>query len=197
MKQKIILASLSPFRKKLMEKTELSFESHAPACDEENLKKSCTSSPEELPSLLAKEKALSLKSLFESDIIIGSDQILLEGTRILGKANDFEGAVNQLKSCSGKAAKLLTAVYLYDGKKSDLAFTNKVELHFKDLNEKQIEAYVKKDQPFSCAGSFMFEKKGLFLFEKIDCEDPSAIEGLPLMRLCIELEKKGFNLPFL
>jgi len=197
MKQKIILASTSPFRKTLLQRLELPFEVAAPKCNEEELKKAFDGEPEKLCAFLAKHKAMSLAKFFEKALIIGSDQSLYCEKKILGKGHNFDGALKQLKFCSGKTARLVTSVYIFDTNGEDVETENITKLHFKNLSDEEITKYLKWDKPYKCAGSFKFESKGSFLFEKIECTDPSAIEGLPMVELARLLKEKGAILDFI
>jgi len=197
MKHKIVLASTSPFRKNLMNKLEIDFESLAPEVNESNLKEDYKGPAKKLCSFLAKHKALSLKNQFSSTLVIGSDQSLFCDSKTLGKGKTFEGAFEQLKFCSGKQAELITSVYIHDTDGEDLAFENSTQLDFKVLTDDEITKYLKWDEPYGCAGSFKFESKGSFLFERIRCSDPSSIEGLPMMELVQRLKEKGVIFNFI
>jgi len=197
MKQNIVLASTSPFRKNLMKRLEIDFKTDSPLADEEVLKTAFKGEGQKLCAHLAEQKAVSLKNVYANALIIGSDQSLFCDSKILGKGHNFEGAFKQLKFCSGKTAKLITSVYVHDSDGDDVAFENTTELHFKKLSDDEIAKYLKWDEPYKCAGSFKFESKGSFLFEKIECSDPSAIEGLPMMELTHLLKAKGVVFNFI
>lgn len=198
MTPKIVLASTSPFRKTLMESLEIPFEAEAPLFDEEPFKKSFKGETKELCAHLAKNKAVSLKENYKDALIIGSDQSLFCGSRVLGKGHNFKGALEQLNYCSGKPASLITSVYIHDTSGGgDIFFEDDTTLFFKDLDEEELTNYLKADEPYKCAGSFKFESRGHLLFEKIHCEDPSAIQGLPLMSLVMALGDKGVRPGFL
>jgi MAF protein len=197
MKKQIVLASTSPFRKTLLKRLELPFKTTAPRVNEDDLKSKFKGADENLCAFLAQKKALSLKEDFKNALIIGSDQSLFCEDKILGKGHNFKGACEQLKFCSGKTTKLITSVYVHDTDGADHHFESVTTLYFKKLSEDSITKYLKWDEPYNCAGSFKFESKGSFLFEKIDCSDPSAIEGLPMMELTRLLVNKGVVLNFI
>ena len=184
----IILASQSPYRKKILEKTKYSFVCMKPEVDEDQLKSKFTGSPQKLCSYLAYEKANSIAKNNKEALVIGSDQSLLLGDEHLGKGKTFEGAFNQLKSCSGKTADLITSVAIIKGDKES-QFEVITKLKFKTLSDEDITWYLNKDKPFDCAGSFKMEESGAVLFESANCTDPTAIEGLPLMKLSLEIDK--------
>ena len=66
--------------------------------------------------------------------------------------------------------------------------------HFRDLTQDQIENYLRKEQPYNCAGSFRSEALGITLFERLEGEDPNTLMGLPLIRLTRMLEQEGFKI---
>ncbi len=195
----IVLASTSSFRKALMQKMAIDFKTIKPTCDEESLKKAYLNKGEDkrkLCAYLAEEKALSISKEHQNAVVIGSDQSLFIGDEQFDKPKTEENAINQLMKCSNQVAELTSAVAIhYKDKK--INFENTTKLYFKELTKEQIINYVKVDQPLQCAGSFMYEKKGIFLFEKLECSDPTSIEGLPMMRLSQELFKLGVSFSFL
>ncbi len=134
-------------------------------------------------------------------IVIGSDQILTlntpAGVKILGKPITAAGARRQLKICSGQKVKLITGVHL-EGvlNESGLApmrlrktWVHEVKMQFRNLSPGEIREYVRLDQPLQCAGSFKFEEHGISLFSQVATDDPTSIEGLPLLSLNQELLK--------
>lgn len=134
-------------------------------------------------------------------IVIGSDQILSlsspTGLKILGKPITAAGARCQLKICSGQKVKLITGVHL-EGvlNESGLApkrfrktWVHEVKMQFRNLSPGEIREYVRLDQPLQCAGSFKFEEHGISLFSQVATDDPTSIEGLPLLSLNQELLK--------
>ena len=184
----IILASQSPYRKKLLEKTKYTFTCVKPEVDEELLKNNFKGSPDKLCSYLAYKKALSISKTHKEALVIGSDQSLLLEGKHLGKGKTFKGAFEQLKVCSEKTAELITAVAVIKDK-TESHFEVITKLKFKKLTDQDITWYLNKDKPYDCAGSFKMEESGAVLFEHAMCIDPTAIEGLPLMRLSLEIDK--------
>ncbi|MEO0367416.1 MAG: Maf family nucleotide pyrophosphatase [Pseudomonadota bacterium] len=188
----LILASSSPFRKELLERLAVPFTCISPDIDE-------TPNPGETPialvERLAIEKAQAVAAQFESGLIIGSDQIALHHDQIVGKPLTHENAVIQLKQASGSVVKLYTGLALVNAAsgaiQSDVVpFATK----FKELSDTQIERYLRKEQPYQCAGSLKSEGLGIALLERFEGEDPSALIGLPLIRLISMLEIEGFDL---
>ena len=191
--KKIILASASKYRKELLQRLGIEFKC-IPADIDEDAYKDKIKDPEELAKTLAYEKA---KIVFEQNpdaIVIGSDQLGYIDNQILGKTGSIEGSIEQLKLLSGKSHQLLTAYCVMDSEKNLLKL-NKTTLKMKNLTDLQIKNYLREDNPFDCAGSYKLELKGISLFEKIDTVDHTAIVGLPLIELGLDLEKFGLIIP--
>jgi septum formation protein len=183
-KTKIVLASSSKYRIKLLSRLRYTFTHTAPILDE-NKYKDGTLSPIELSKQLAELKAKSIESLFKDYLIIGSDQVCeLDGV-ILSKPNSIDRAIEQLTMMNGKTHFLHTSVSLLY-KNELINFTNTTTLKMRSLSNEEIVSYLKLDKPFDCAGSYKLEEHGISLFEEIISTDSSSIEGLPL----IELNKK-------
>ena len=192
MKVTLVLGSSSPFRKELLEKLMLPFETVSPDIDETPLD---NESPIALVERLAVEKARAVADQFPNALIIGSDQVALHGNEIVGKPHTHERAVEQLRTASGKQIKLYTGLALFNSKSGSIQsevipFT----VHFKNLSDHVIEAYLRKEQPYNCAGSVRSEGLGIALLERFEGDDPNALIGLPLIRLVAMLENEGFSL---
>jgi len=186
---KLVLASSSPYRQKLLQQLQLQFEAISPDVDETPLP---DETPVELVQRLAIAKARAVADTCTDCLVIGSDQVAVHDDEIVGKPRDHDDAVRQLQYASGKSITLHTGLALINSK------TNSVQseavpftIHFRDLTLDQIENYLKKDQPYSCAGSVKSESLGVALFERFDGDDPNALIGLPLIRLVRMLEKEG------
>ena len=181
----IILASTSPYRRKLMEKLGLDFQAVAPSMDEALEKtrlRGQNASPRELAVGLAYAKAQSIQNLYPQSVVIGSDQLLTMNGEVFDKPGTVERAKEQLRQFSGKTHELITAVcVLSPGRKQEDVTTAKIRFH--TLSEDEIANYVTRDNPLDCAGSYKIEKTGLTLMESVDCPDWTAIEGLPLLTL--------------
>ncbi len=181
MKNKLILASTSPYRQALLSRLGIPFEVKKPLCDEEDLKKSFHGKISDLAEFLSCEKAKSVPKAPE-DIIIGSDQLLLFKNEVLGKSHHYSKAFETLEKLQGQTHQLITSVCVLRSH-SPIVFTNTTELTMKPLSNYQIESYLKKDEPYDCAGSYKIEKSGIALFSEIKTDDFTAIEGLPLLQL--------------
>lgn len=187
----LVLGSTSPYRRELLERLGISFETRKPLIDEE-AEKDPSLSPENLARHLAFKKAESLKT--PGRVIIGGDQLVSFEGRILGKPGNRERAIDQLSSLSGKAHDLLTAICVIDGDRV-LHHLDRTRLQFKSLTRAQIEKVVDLDEPFDCAGSYKIEKHGIALIEKIESEDFTAIQGLPLLALSRMLKACSLDTP--
>jgi len=193
-KPQIVLASTSKYRQALLLKLGLPFVSQKPLFDEDRAKLAPPAevqTPEELCLWLGEQKAQSL--LGPNTCVIGSDQMVVLEQNILGKPGDRAKAKLQLQSLQGKSHKLLTSVCVLTptGIRRHL---NTTHLRMRNLNSKQIDYYLDQDTPFDCAGSYKIELNGLALFEQIDCEDFSAIQGLPLLWTGNQLQDLGYTI---
>lgn len=190
--KKLVLASTSPFRKAILEKLDLPFETDSPQTDETPL---TDESPAQLVQRLAVAKAHAVADKHPDSLIIGSDQVAVIDNTILGKPGDHETAMKQLRFASGKKVSFLTGLCLLNTESGNYQ-AEVVPFHvvFRDLNDSQIDHYLKKEQPYNCAGSFKSEALGICLFEKLEGDDPNTLIGLPLIRLVRMLEQEGFNI---
>lgn len=188
----LVLASSSPFRKTLLEKLSVPFETANPDIDESP---NIGESPAELVERLAIEKAKAVASVYSDALIIGSDQVALHGDKIVGKPYSHENAVEQLREASGKAITLYTGLALINTRsKAVQSEVIPFKVHFRVLNEEIIEAYLRKEQPYNCAGSVRSEGLGVILLERFEGEDPNALVGLPLIKLVTMLQKEKYSL---
>lgn len=187
--QQLVLGSTSPFRRQLLAKLGLPFDTAAPETDETPLP---GESPEQLVARLAEAKARAVASQYPGALIIGSDQVAVNSGEILGKPHTHEKAMAQLRNASGKHVRFLTGLCLYNAA-SDHAQVEVVpfDVVFRELNDEMIENYLKAEQPYNCAGSFKSEAMGIALFDKLEGEDPNTLIGLPLIRLVRMLEAEG------
>jgi len=192
------LASTSRYRKELLERLRLAFSCQAPGADE-------AAQPAERPfalvARLARAKASAVASQQPNAWVIGSDQIALcvdeAGTEsTLGKPGTEARCVEQLQSCSGRTIVFLTAVAVMRQEGNTFfEFIDTTRVKFRVLDQASIERYVAKERPLDCAGGFKSEGLGITLCESIDSADPSALIGLPLIRLSAVLRSAGFELP--
>lgn len=182
--QQLILGSSSPFRADLLNKLNLSFIQVSPDIDETP---KTDETATELVERLATGKALEIAKTHPEGLIIGSDQVAVIDKTILGKPGNHQNAMAQLKQASGRDVTFLTGLALYNAKTERMqSLVEPFSVHFRNLTENQIDFYLKKEQPYQCAGSFKSEGFGISLFSKLVGDDPNSLIGLPLIRL-IEL----------
>ena len=185
----IVLASTSPFRRALLEKLTLPFITDAPETDEAPL---AGETAIQLVQRLAHAKAEALAMRYPSHLIIGSDQVCVLNGVITGKPHTRENAIAQLTQASGNIITFYTGLALLNsasGKAQILC--EPFHVHFRTLSATEIEAYVDKEQPLNCAGSFKSEGLGIALFERLEGRDPNTLVGLPLIALCEMLRNEG------
>jgi MAF protein len=188
----IVLASTSPFRKELLQRIGIDFETAAPDIDESPLP---GETPENLVKRLSEAKARVIGKT-RAGLIIGSDQVASVGDEILGKPGTHENAVAQLRKLSGKLITFQTGLCLLNSASNQTQVDIiPFRVQFRELDAQQIERYLQADQPYNCAGSFKSEGLGITLFERMEGEDPTALIGLPLIRLTDMLRQAGVVLP--
>jgi septum formation protein len=187
----LILASTSAYRRELLARLHLEFETFAPRIDEAPLP---DESPETTALRLAAAKARSAAAAFPTGVIIGSDQVAeLDGLR-LGKPGNREHALEQLSRASGREVVFHTAVSVLQaqiGRAQERVVPTRVR--FRRLTSSQISAYLDREQPYDCAGSAKSEGLGIALLEQIRGEDPTALVGLPLIALVSLLNEAGLH----
>ncbi len=153
--------------------------------------------PRDLVGRLARAKASAVSARQPEAWVIGSDQVaVLGGEAVLGKPGTEARCREQLQSCSGRTVEFLTAVALMRYENNALIeFLDSTRVIFRALDQSTIERYVAKEQPLDCAGGFKSEGLGISLCESIDSADPTALIGLPLIRLGAALRGAGFDVP--
>ncbi len=191
--RRLLLASSSPYRQELLSRLRLPFESCAPDIDETSLP---GESAEQLVTRLAEQKARALAEQYPNHLIIGSDQVAILDSKIIGKPHTYERAKQQLQSASGNSVRFLTGLALFDSA-TGRAQTDCVPftVHFRELDEARIERYLKIEQPYDCAGSFKAEGLGISLFRATEGEDVTSLVGLPLISLVDMLLNEGYDVP--
>ncbi len=192
MSYKIILASSSISRKRILDSLSLEYESISPDIDEALWK---NEKVEDHVLRLAKEKALKVAAELphakKPALVIGCDSVCVLNGEIMSKPETHEKAVKQLQASSGKVIYFYSGLALYntetENHQQDVVRT---EVHFKKLSNDLIEAYLQKDKPYHCAGSLRAEGLGVILIEKMIADDPNSLVGLPLIALINMLEKE-------
>jgi septum formation protein len=192
MQRPVILASTSRYRRELLTRLRLPFEVQAPEVDETPLP---GETPRALAERLALEKANAVARRFPDAVVIGSDQVADLAGEPLGKPGDHQRATQQLRRMRGQTLVFQTAVAVVCQASGfverDLA---PVRVVFRQLGDAAIEAYLRAEEPYDCAGSAKSEGLGIALLEAIDSDDPTALVGLPLIRTARMLRAAGIEL---
>lgn len=187
----LILASSSPYRRELLERLQLPFSVISPDIDETPLS---AEAPEQTALRLAQAKARKVAEQHPQALIIGCDQVAtLDGLQ-LGKPITHENAVKQLKLMRGRSVVFHSALCLYNAELDQMqAEVVPYEVSFRQLSDSQIENYLRKEQPYQCAGSAKSEGLGIAVIASMHGSDPNALIGLPLIRLIDMLEQQGVS----
>lgn len=180
LKMRIILASSSPYRQSLLQRLAVPFLAIAPEVDETRLPQE---DPVRLARRLAQAKAEAVARTESDAFVIGSDQVACLGQTLLGKPGSAPAARAQLLASSGNIVHFYTSLCVLSPDGASHASLAETQVHFRQLQEREIDRYLELEQPWDCAGSFKCEGLGISLFEKLVGEDPTALEGLPLIAL--------------
>ncbi len=191
---RLILGSSSPYRKELLLRLRFPFDILAPDIDETPLP---DEAPEASAMRLAEQKAIAIATRAPQAVVIGSDQVAtLDGGQI-GKPGTHENALAQLQLMRGREVVFHTSLCLLDTR-SGAPLPTQVEnvqtlVTFRDLPDAELDAYLRIEQPYDCAGSARNEGLGIALIESIRSTDPTALTGLPLIALTSMLRRVGFS----
>ena len=185
----VILASTSPYRRDLLARLGIPFTVAASAVEETPLP---DETPAQLVQRLAQAKAGAVFAQQPQAIVIGADQMAVCEGAVLGKPGNAEGAARQLHRISGKRVDFMNGLAIM----APSLPVARVELiiytvHMRALSDQEIADYIRRDRPFDCAGSFRSEGLGIALASRLEGEDPTALIGLPLIRLCALLAAAG------
>ena len=187
----LILASTSPYRRSLLQRLKIPFQCLAPEIDETALS---GETPDALVRRLALAKARAISAYNKHTTVIGSDQIATLDSQIMGKPGNHEAATIQLRACSGREVHFHTGLaVVHEDNGIALVHVEPFTVHFRVLTNEAIEKYLNLEQPYDCAGSFKCEGLGIALFSKLSGDDPTALEGLPLISLVNMLELTGIS----
>ena len=187
--RRLVLASTSRYRMELLQRLGLPFETAAPAADEQPLR---GEAPADTALRLSALKARSVAARYRDALIIGSDQVASSGGEALGKPGHHDAAAEQLRRLSGRSAEFHTAVSLLDAAKDRIeSRLVPCRVTFRILDERRIQSYLRREQPYDCAGSAKAEGLGIALIARMETEDPTSLIGLPLIALTEMLERAG------
>lgn len=187
----LVLGSTSPYRRALLARLRLPFEVDAPRVDE-------TPQPGESPAALAGRLALAkaheVAGRYPQAVVIGADQVAELDGQPIGKPGTHARAVAQLQAMRGRSVVFHSALAVV---RPSTGFAQglvaRVAVRFRDLSDPEIERYLCLEQPYDCAGSAKVETLGIALLAAIDSDDPTALEGLPLIRTCTLLRLAGID----
>lgn len=188
----IILASSSPFRKELLDRLHIPYDCISPEVDEELLENETAN---DHVKRLAQAKAQKIADDYPDSVVIGSDQCAVINDEILGKPGNFNNALKQLTAAQGQTAIFHTGLCVLHNNNNFCEIDNVLyHVAFRELTTKQITRYLKTEEPYNCAGSFKSEAYGISLFKSMEGSDPTALMGLPLIRLISMLEAAGVDI---
>jgi 7-methyl-GTP pyrophosphatase len=189
----IVLASSSPYRRELLSRLGVPFDIDRPDVEE-------SARPAEPPAAtalrLAHAKAAAIVARRPDALVIGSDQVADLAGVAIGKPGSFGAALDQLLSMQGRTVVFHTAIALVDGADGHVEVANvPTTVLFRSLPRATLEAYLRLDKPFDCAGAAKIEAAGIALVQSVESTDPTALIGLPLIRLTTMLASRGVAVP--
>ena len=191
MKQTLILASSSEYRRELMLKLQIPFSGVSPHVDETPLEEE---KPQQTALRLAQVKARKVGIDYPHALVIGCDQVATLDGEQLGKPLNHANATKQLQKMRGREVTFHSALCLYNAATGNMqALVVPYIVRFRPLTDEQIENYLTKEQPYHCAGSAKSEGLGIALIERMLGEDPNALIGLPLIKLITMLQNEGID----
>jgi septum formation protein len=192
----LILASSSRYRRELLERLRIPFDTAVPAIDETP---HAGETPEATALRLAEAKARAVAAALPDTagrtLVIGSDQVATFDGNQIGKPGTHERALAQLQAMRGRDVLFHSALSLLDtatGKANTVDVVTKVR--FRNLSDAALDAYLRAEEPYDCAGSAKSEGLGIALLEAIESDDPTALIGLPLIALTHMLLAAGYPL---
>ena len=185
----LILASTSRYPQELLARLRIPFEAVAPEVDE-------TAQPGEAPAALAERlalaKARAVAARFPGAVVLGSDQVAELDGQAIGKPGTHANAAEQLRHMSGREVVFQSAVAVVAPGVAAIERAE-VRVRFRALSDAAIEAYLRADEPYDCAGSAKVESLGIALLEAVESDDPTALIGLPLIRTCALLRRASLE----
>ncbi len=187
----IILASASPRRKEILEKTGLKFKVDKSGCEEIT---DPGMRPHEIARFLSREKARHVAAKYRDALIIAADTLVFLRGRLFGKPCNEEDAKEMLKALSGKAHSVITGFTIIDtASNKELSRSVQSKVFFKRLSRDEIAAYIRSGEPLDKAGAYGIQGLGALLVRRIE-GDFFNIMGLPLYALAGSLKKFGVDI---
>ncbi|HEX5418956.1 MAG TPA: Maf family nucleotide pyrophosphatase [Gammaproteobacteria bacterium] len=201
--RRLILASTSAYKRQLLGRLRLPFETINPAVDESA---AAGERPQALAARLARAKAeAAVRAEAEGvahagagavpgAVVIGADQVPALGDEVLRKPGSHAAALRQLTSCRGRTVVFYTAAAVLEtGTGRSWETVDVTEVDFAELAPERLDRYLELERPYDCAGGFKAEALGIVLFEAIRSNDPTALIGLPLIWVARALRSIGFD----
>ena len=189
----IVLASTSAYRRELLARLQVPFSVAAPDIDE---RAAVDETPLETACRLALAKAQAISARFPEAIVIGSDQVADVDGEPLSKPGTHDAALVQLERMQGRTIVFHTALAVICRTPSRLEIDSvPTTVKFRDLPRHALETYLRAEAPYDCAGAAKIESLGIVLVESVRSDDPTALVGLPLIRLTSMLAACGVPLP--
>ena len=184
---KLILASNSKVRKKILDENKIECKVFPSNVDEESVKKSLLkegANPELISKNLAELKANRVSSKFNNETVLGADSVIDINKELISKPKNREEALEILKKLNGKTHCLISSVCISKNGSMIWNYTDKATLTMKNFNEKQLKEYLSKitDEALYAYNVYQIENEGKFLFSKIE-GDQNTIMGLPVKKI--------------
>jgi septum formation protein len=202
MVEELIVASTSPYRRKMLVDAGIRVRCEAPGIDERAVEREIgCDTPEQLASALARRKARAVADRFPGRWVLGADQVVFDPERphvVIGKPSDPDDHLRRLRALVGREQILVTAFLLTGGEPGasevgEIADAVCTRLCFRgDITEDELRAYVATGEGAGCAGGYAVEGKGAFLVARID-GDLFNVIGLPLLRVLTALRAVGWR----
>jgi len=188
--RKIILASGSPRRKEIFEKTGLPFTVIESAYEEDM---TLPLAPSDLVNFLSCGKARAVAEKEKDAIVIAADTFIVFENKVLGKPKTEEKAREMLQMLNGKENNVITGVTIIDTDSGrEISFYDMARIFFRNNSNETLEAYIKTGEPLDKAGAYAIQGIGAVLIDRIE-GDFFTIVGLPLARLVEELKSFGIK----
>jgi septum formation protein len=182
---RLVLASTSPRRRQILESLNLSFDAIEPKGDEATAHFSNVEEVTMANSLL-KARSGVYGSKSETDILIGSDTLVVLGERVMGKPKNKEEAIGMLTQLSGQWHRVVTGIALVSTKYGEAKSFESSKIKFRSLTRDEIETYAETKEPYDKAGSYAVQGLGALLLERIEGSYTNVM-GFPIEKFLTEL----------
>jgi septum formation protein len=192
MTEELILASTSPYRRRMLVDAGVAVRCEAPGVDERAVR---CDTPQHLAAELARRKASAVAARFPGRWVLGADQVVVDPDRpreVIGKPDDPEDHLRRLRAAVGREQVLVTAFTLI-ARGTEISDSASTRLFFRaDLTDEELRAYVATGEGAGCAGGYAVEARGAFLVERIE-GDLFNVIGLPLLRVLTAMRTLGWR----